>query len=150
MGVLTIPDPSTGHHRDREAGIGEGERDLDHRHHDRVDPAAQQAGQATETEAGAEGDGHEDAGRNRSDRRAGVVYNGIDRLSGTARTGGLCVSTPSVIGRSVRRVDGGEKVAGLTRFAADVHLAGLVHARLVLSPHAHARVVRVDLSLIHI
>ena len=144
MGVLTIPDPSTGHHRDREAGIGEGERDLDHRHHDCVDLAAQQAGQATETEAGAEGDGHEDAGRNRSDRRAGVVYNGIDRLSGTARTGGLCVSTPSVIGRSVRRVDGGEKVAGLTRFAADVHLAGLVHARLVLSPHAHARVVRVD------
>jgi CO/xanthine dehydrogenase Mo-binding subunit len=49
-----------------------------------------------------------------------------------------------VIGRSVRRVDGGEKVAGLTRFAGDIQLPGLAHVRLVLSPHAHARIVRVD------
>jgi CO/xanthine dehydrogenase Mo-binding subunit len=52
--------------------------------------------------------------------------------------------TTSAIGRSLRRVDGGEKVTGLTRFAADLALPGMVHARLVLSPHAHARIVRVD------
>jgi CO/xanthine dehydrogenase Mo-binding subunit len=54
------------------------------------------------------------------------------------------VSAPSIIGQSLPRVDGGEKVAGLTRFAADVTPPGLLHARLVTSPHPHARVVRVD------
>src|SRR5437867_11089040 len=44
----------------------------------------------------------------------------------------------------MRRVDGGEKVTGLTRFAGDVQLSGMAHARLVLSPHAHARIVRID------
>src|SRR5262245_8778732 len=50
----------------------------------------------------------------------------------------------SPIGRSVRRLDGGEKVTGLTRFAGDVQLPNMLHARLVLSPHAHARIVRLD------
>lgn len=50
----------------------------------------------------------------------------------------------SVIGRSIRRADGGEKVAGVTRFAGDVWLPGMAHARLVLSPHAHARIARID------
>jgi len=50
----------------------------------------------------------------------------------------------SVLGRSIPRVDGGEKVAGLTRFAADVAVPGLLHARLVTSPHPHARVVSID------
>jgi CO/xanthine dehydrogenase Mo-binding subunit len=50
----------------------------------------------------------------------------------------------SSIGRSVPRLDGGEKVTGLTRFAGDLQRPGQVHARLVLSPHAHARIARVD------
>ena len=50
----------------------------------------------------------------------------------------------SPIGRSVRRLDGGEKVTGLTRYAGDVQLPNMAHARLVLSPHAHARIVRID------
>jgi len=50
----------------------------------------------------------------------------------------------SPIGRSVRRLDGGEKVTGLTRFAGDVQLPRMLHACLVLSPHAHARIVRID------
>jgi CO/xanthine dehydrogenase Mo-binding subunit len=56
------------------------------------------------------------------------------------------VSASSIIGRPVRRVDGGEKVAGLTRFAADVMVSGMVHARLVTSPHPHARIVSIDTS----
>src|SRR5688572_3884001 len=54
------------------------------------------------------------------------------------------MSETSAIGRSVRRVDGGEKVTGLTRYAGDIQLPGMVHVRLVLSPHAHARIARVD------
>jgi CO/xanthine dehydrogenase Mo-binding subunit len=50
----------------------------------------------------------------------------------------------SVIGRSVRRVDGGDKVVGATRYAGDLRLPGMAHARLVLSPHAHARILKID------
>jgi CO/xanthine dehydrogenase Mo-binding subunit len=52
----------------------------------------------------------------------------------------------AAVGRSVRRTDGGEKVTGLTRFAADLRLPGLLHARLVLSPHAHARISKIEIQ----
>jgi CO/xanthine dehydrogenase Mo-binding subunit len=52
----------------------------------------------------------------------------------------------SVVGTSLPRVDGQEKVTGAARFAADLAIPGLAHARLVLSPHASARVVSVDLD----
>ena len=54
------------------------------------------------------------------------------------------MSTSPIIGQSVRRVDGGEKVTGLTRFAGDVMPSRALHARLVTSPHPHARIVSID------
>jgi CO/xanthine dehydrogenase Mo-binding subunit len=48
------------------------------------------------------------------------------------------------VGRSIPRPDGGEKVAGVTRYAADIRLPGMLHCRLVLSPHAHARLRRIN------
>jgi CO/xanthine dehydrogenase Mo-binding subunit len=51
-----------------------------------------------------------------------------------------------VIGVSHRRLEGGAKVTGATRFTADLHLPGLAYARLLLSPHASARISRVDLE----
>ncbi|TMQ26601.1 MAG: xanthine dehydrogenase family protein [Candidatus Rokuibacteriota bacterium] len=56
------------------------------------------------------------------------------------------VNEHAAIGRSVPRVDGAGKVTGVTRFAGDVQLPGMVHARLVVSPHAHARLVRIETS----
>jgi CO/xanthine dehydrogenase Mo-binding subunit len=53
-------------------------------------------------------------------------------------------SSHTTIGRSTRRQDGLDKVVGNTRFAGDLPLVGLLHARLVLSPYAHARIARVD------
>ena len=50
----------------------------------------------------------------------------------------------SLIGRSLPRLDAAEKVSGVTRYAADLRLPGMLHARLVLSPHPHARIVRID------
>jgi CO/xanthine dehydrogenase Mo-binding subunit len=49
-----------------------------------------------------------------------------------------------VIGVPRARLDAPEKVAGATRYAADGHLPGLLHARLVLSTEAHARIRRID------
>jgi CO/xanthine dehydrogenase Mo-binding subunit len=37
-------------------------------------------------------------------------------------------------------------LTGRTRFAGDLALPGLLHARLVLSPYAHARIVNIDTS----
>jgi CO/xanthine dehydrogenase Mo-binding subunit len=56
------------------------------------------------------------------------------------------VNEQSAIGRSIPRVDGAGKVTGVTRFAGDVQLPGMAHARLVVSPHAHARLGRIDTS----
>ncbi len=51
-----------------------------------------------------------------------------------------------MIGVSQRRLEGGGKVTGATRFTADLRLPGLAHARLVLSPLPSARIARVDLE----
>jgi CO/xanthine dehydrogenase Mo-binding subunit len=52
----------------------------------------------------------------------------------------------STVGQSTRRQDGLDKVTGRTRYAGDLSLGGLLHARLVLSPYAHARIVSIDTS----
>ena len=52
----------------------------------------------------------------------------------------------SAIGVSRPRIDSREKVTGATQYAADVVVParGLLHARLVLSPYAHARLGAID------
>ncbi len=49
-----------------------------------------------------------------------------------------------VIGRARRRVDGRAKVTGQTRYADDIVLPRMLHAKLLRSPHPHARIVRID------
>jgi 4-hydroxybenzoyl-CoA reductase alpha subunit len=51
-----------------------------------------------------------------------------------------------VIGRARRRVDGRAKVTGQTRYADDLVLPRMLHAKLLRSPHPHARIVRVDVT----
>ena len=48
------------------------------------------------------------------------------------------------IGRRMPRVDGREKVTAAVRYTEDLHVPGLLHARLLLSPHPHARIVHLD------
>ncbi len=48
------------------------------------------------------------------------------------------------IGRRMPRVDGREKVTAAVRYTEDLALPGLLHTRLLLCPHPHARVVRLD------
>src|SRR3989442_1929912 len=49
-------------------------------------------------------------------------------------------------GKRTRRQDGYNKLVGRTRYAGDLAFVGLLHARLVLSPYAHARIVNIDTS----
>ena len=52
----------------------------------------------------------------------------------------------TVLGTSVKRLDGPEKVTGRARYTFDIKRPGMLYARVVRSPHPHARVVSVDLS----
>jgi CO/xanthine dehydrogenase Mo-binding subunit len=49
-----------------------------------------------------------------------------------------------VVGTRPIRPDGVEKVTGRANFGADRALPGMLHARIKRSPHAHARVVRIN------
>src|SRR5579884_1508045 len=48
------------------------------------------------------------------------------------------------VGKSTRRQDAADKLTGRTRFAGDLPFPGLLHARLVLSPYGHARILAID------
>src|SRR3989442_6475482 len=50
------------------------------------------------------------------------------------------------IGLSILRPDGPEKVTGQVQYVADLNPRGLLHAKLLRSPHAHARILRIDVS----
>jgi CO/xanthine dehydrogenase Mo-binding subunit len=58
----------------------------------------------------------------------------------------VSIAPDSVLGKRVPRVDGPEKVTGQARFGDDLPLYGLLHARLVPSLYAHARIVQIDAS----
>ena len=51
-----------------------------------------------------------------------------------------------VVGQSVRRADALEKVTGRARYLSDLELPGMGYARLLRSPFAHAKIVRVDVE----
>lgn len=53
---------------------------------------------------------------------------------------------PFPIGEPVPRRDGVAKVTGAAKFTVDVGVPGLAHARMLRSPHAHARIRRIDAS----
>src|SRR5262249_26598777 len=52
----------------------------------------------------------------------------------------------AVVGRDAVRQDGPERVRGEARFTADVQLPGMLHAVMLRSPHAHARVASIDFT----
>ncbi|MGB1749384.1 MAG: xanthine dehydrogenase family protein molybdopterin-binding subunit [Dehalococcoidia bacterium] len=49
-------------------------------------------------------------------------------------------------GKRLRKVDGDDKVTGAAIFGADFTAKGSLHAKIVRSPHAHARIVSIDTS----
>src|SRR6266568_3442588 len=50
------------------------------------------------------------------------------------------------VGLSIPRPDGPEKVTGRVQYVADIKPRGMLHAKLLRSPHAHARILRIDTS----
>ncbi len=51
------------------------------------------------------------------------------------------------LGKPRKLVEGEEKLTGHVRYVADLKLSGMLHARPVLSPHAHAKIESIDKSM---
>ena len=51
-----------------------------------------------------------------------------------------------VVGTRPVRPDGVDKVTGRAEYGADIKLTGLLHAKILRSPHAHARIKSIDTS----
>ena len=54
----------------------------------------------------------------------------------------------SVIGTSVSRRDLPQKLTGEAKYTSDIQLPGMLHGKIVRSPHPHARIVSIDISAI--
>jgi CO/xanthine dehydrogenase Mo-binding subunit len=52
----------------------------------------------------------------------------------------------TVVGREVPRVDGAQRARGQAQYTADLQLPGMLHAAVLRSPYAHARVKKLDLD----
>jgi len=52
----------------------------------------------------------------------------------------------SVVGTRQPRLDAVDRVTGRTRFADDLSFPGMLHGKIVRSPHPHARILRIDAS----
>jgi 4-hydroxybenzoyl-CoA reductase subunit alpha len=50
------------------------------------------------------------------------------------------------IGKVHRKVDAMERMRGVARYTDDLKLPGLLHAKILRSPHAHAKIRRIDAS----
>ena len=51
-----------------------------------------------------------------------------------------------LIGKRISRLDGPMKSAGRAKYTYDVNRPGMLHAKMVLSPHPHAKIVSIDTS----
>ena len=52
----------------------------------------------------------------------------------------------TLLGQPTKRIDGPEKVSGGAKYSYDIARPGLLHGRILRSPHPHARVVSIDTS----
>jgi len=50
----------------------------------------------------------------------------------------------TVVGQNLRKVDGVKLVTGGSAFTDDIHLPGMLYGKILASPHAHARIRRID------
>ncbi len=58
----------------------------------------------------------------------------------------LQVNGSPALGQRLERADARDKVTGHMAYVADLKLAGMLHAKLLRSPHAHARIRSIDAS----
>src|SRR3954463_9308608 len=50
------------------------------------------------------------------------------------------------VGRATHRIDALQRVTGAAKYTSDLHLPGMLYARVLRSPHPHARIRKIDVS----
>ena len=51
-----------------------------------------------------------------------------------------------IIGTRQPKLDAAERVTGRAKYASDLFLPGMLHAKILRSPHPHAKVVNLDIE----
>ena len=77
--------------------------------------------------------------------KATVVQNGIEKEVEVEVPDGPPVAWQKpgemrILGKEIRRLDGPAKVTGRAKYTYDVNLPGMLHARVLRSPYAAARI----------
>jgi xanthine dehydrogenase YagR molybdenum-binding subunit len=54
---------------------------------------------------------------------------------------------PTLVGKRIQRLDGPAKVTGQAKYSYDINRPGGLHGRILRSPHPHARIVAIDLTV---
>ena len=67
-------------------------------------------------------------------------------MTATTDREGRAPGSFNVIGTRPIRHDGVDKVTGRAKYGADINLAGMLHGKILRSPHAHARIRSIDTS----
>ena len=57
------------------------------------------------------------------------------------------LKTYEVVGKRLNRLDGEGKVTGAAVYASDFSLPGMLHGKILRSPHAHAKILKIDVSV---
>ncbi|MCA1850588.1 MAG: hypothetical protein LC672_05975, partial [Acidobacteria bacterium] len=52
----------------------------------------------------------------------------------------------ALLNHRLTRVDGPLKVSGAAQYTYDKHVPGMLYGRVLRSPHAHARVLKIDVA----
>jgi len=74
---------------------------------------------------------------------ATIATDGIDARTASATS---AVAPLNVVGHDAPRIDAVERVSGKAKYTVDVALPGMLYARVLRSPHPHARIRRIDAS----
>ncbi len=83
----------------------------------------------------------------REDRRRGRSGGGGDEERGWTMTAEVSSDgTYSSVGKRLARPDVAAKATGAALYGADITLPGMLIGRILMSPHAHARVAKIDIS----
>jgi aerobic-type carbon monoxide dehydrogenase small subunit (CoxS/CutS family) len=72
------------------------------------------------------------------------IVDAIRAASGQAAERSYRLSRHPVVGKPATRIDAFEKVTGKAPYAYDMALPGMLHGEILRSPHAHARITRID------
>ncbi|MFQ5874342.1 MAG: molybdopterin cofactor-binding domain-containing protein, partial [Dehalococcoidia bacterium] len=69
---------------------------------------------------------------------AAAMMRGTGKKRDTTNHGG------TIVGSSITRLDDRDKVTGVSKYAADLKMEGMLHAKVLRSPHHHARIFSID------